>query len=313
MSQPSQWTAEDIPDQAGKTIVVTGANSGLGYEASLQLAGKGAHVVLACRNSDKAGAALRGIRAAYPQASVEAMDLDLANLASIRAFAGALLAKHSSLHVLCNNAGVMALPHRRTADGFEMQFGTNHLGHFALTGLLLERLLATPGARVVTQSSTFHRLGKMRFDDLNWEHGYSKWPAYGQSKLANLLFAYELQRRLEAKNASLSSVACHPGYASTNLQLAGPQAAESSLKERGWGLLNRIFAQSAAMGALPLLCAATSGDVRGGDYIGPDQFVETWGHPKKVRSNARSRDRTAATTLWTISEQLTGVSYGPLS
>lgn len=313
MPKQSKWTAEDMPDLSGKTVVVTGANSGLGYEASLQLAGKGAHVVLACRNSDKAGTALQAIRSAHPRASVEAMDLDLANLASIRAFADALLAKHDSLHVLCNNAGVMALPYGRTADGFERQLGTNHLGHFALTGLLLERLLATPGARVVTQSSTFHRVGKMRFDDLHWERGYRKWPAYGQSKLANLLFAYELQRRLEAKNANLMSVACHPGYAATNLQLAGPQAAESSLQERMWGVLNRIFAQSAAMGALPMLYAATSGDVRGGDYIGPDQLGESWGHPKKVSSNARSRDRAAAATLWDVSEKLTGVSYGALT
>jgi hypothetical protein len=304
-----KWTAEDIPDLSGKTIVVTGANSGLGYEASLQFAGRGAHVVLACRNSEKAGDALRAIRSAHPAASVEAMDLDLASLASIRAFADTLLARHASLHVLCNNAGVMALPHRRTADGFEMQFGTNHLGHFALTGLLLERLLATPGARVVTQSSTFHRMGKMRFDDLHWDRGYQKWLAYGQSKLANLLFAYELQRRLEARNASLLSLACHPGYAATNLQLAGPQAAESSFKERGWEILNRIFAQSAAMGALPMLYAATANDVQGGDYIGPDQFVETWGHPKKVRSNGRSRNRADAATLWDVSETLTGISY----
>jgi hypothetical protein len=194
-----------------------------------------------------------------------------------------------------------------------MQFGTNHLGHFALTGLLLQRLLATPGARVVTQSSTFHRMGKIRFDDLHWERGYQKWLAYGQSKLANLLFAYELQRRLEAKNATLLSVACHPGYAATNLQLAGPQAAQSSLGERSWGILNRIFAQSAAMGALPMLHAATSDDVRGGDYVGPDQLLETWGHPKKVRSNGRSRDRAAAATLWEVSEKLTGVAYNQLT
>jgi NAD(P)-dependent dehydrogenase (short-subunit alcohol dehydrogenase family) len=313
MPKSSKWNVEDIPDLSGKTIAVTGANSGLGYEASLQLAGKGAHVVLACRNPEKAGAALRSIRAAHPSASVEAMELDLASLASIRAFADALLAKHDSLHVLCNNAGVMALPQRRTADGFEMQFGTNHLGHFALTGLLLDRLLATPGARVVTQSSTFHRMGKMRFDDLQWERGYRKWLAYGQSKLANLLFAYELQRKLEAKKASLSSVACHPGYAATNLQLAGPQVAQSSLMEKVWGLSNRLFAQSAAMGALPLLYAATASDVGGGDYIGPDQMGESWGHPKKVRSNARSQNRADAATLWGVSEKLTGVSYNALA
>jgi hypothetical protein len=216
---------------------------------------------------------------------------------------------YPSLHVLCNNAGVMAIPHRKTADGFEMQLGTNHLGHFALTGLLLDRLLATPGARVVSVSSNAHKFGAMRWDDLQWERRYRKWFAYSQSKLANLLFAFELQRRLAAQGAGLISVGCHPGYAATNLQAAGPRMQGSSLGEGIMELANRLFAQSAAMGALPTLYAATAPDVKGGDYIGPDGLGEQWGYPKKVPSNARSRDADAQRRLWEISEQLTGVRY----
>ena len=305
----AKWTADDIPDLSGKTIIVTGGNSGIGYEASLQLAGKGAHVVLACRDPKKAQAAVARLRAAHPEAEVGEMALDLASLDSVRRFAGDFLSANRELHVLCNNAGVMALPYRRTADGFEMQIGTNHLGHFALTGLLLERLLATPGSRVVTVSSGAHRVGKIRFDDLQWEKGYRKWMAYGQSKLANLLFTYELQRRLEARAAGTLAVACHPGYAATNLQLAGPQMEGSSLMEWLSDVGNRLLAQSAAMGALPTLYAATAPDVRSGDYIGPDGPGEMWGHPRKVQSNARSRDRDAARRLWGVSEKLTGVKY----
>jgi hypothetical protein len=207
----------------------------------------------------------------------------------------------------------MALPYRQTADGFEMQFGTNHLGHFALTGLLLEPLLATPGARIVTVSSGFHRLGAIRFDDPQWQRGYRKWPAYGQSKLANLLFAYELQRRLDAAGAGVISVAAHPGYAATNLQTAGPRMQGSSLLERLSSLGNSLLAQSAAMGALPQLYAATAPGVRGGEYYGPDGVGEMWGHPTLVESNARSHDRDAATRLWALSERLTGVTYDALA
>jgi NAD(P)-dependent dehydrogenase (short-subunit alcohol dehydrogenase family) len=305
----SRWTADQIPDLSGKTIIVTGGNSGIGYEAARQLARKRALVVLACRDLDKAQAAIDGIRSADVGANVEAMALDLASLASVRTFADAFRARHQQLHVLCNNAGVMALPYRKTADGFEMQFGTNHLGHFALTGLLIDRLLATPGARVVTVSSGAHRMGKIRFEDLHWERGYRKWLAYGQSKLANLLFTYELQRRLDAAGAKVLSVACHPGYAATNLQLAGPRMAGSSLMESVSDMANRVFAQNAAMGALPTLYAATAADVGPGDYIGPDSLGELWGHPRKVSSNARSRDRAAAQRLWDISERITGVTY----
>jgi NAD(P)-dependent dehydrogenase (short-subunit alcohol dehydrogenase family) len=305
----SGWTAEDIPDLSGKTVIVTGGNSGIGYEAALALARKGAHVVLACRDAQKAQAAADAIRAAAPAAAVEVMALDLASLASIRSFADTFHARHPQLHILCNNAGVMALPYRKTADGFEMQIGTNHLGHFALTGLLLDRLLASAGARVVNVSSGAHRMGKIRFDDLHWERGYRKWMAYGQSKLANLLFTYELQRRLETSGAKTISVAAHPGYAATNLQFVGPRMAQSSLMESVSAFGNRWFSQSAAMGALPTVYAATAPDVHGADYIGPDGLAEMKGHPTKVRSNAASHDRDTALRLWELSERLTGVQY----
>ena len=309
MSDGKKWSAEDLPDLSGKTIVVTGGNSGIGYEAAIQFARRQARVVLACRNMDKAHAAAERITALAPGASVEAMALDLSSLASVRGFADAFKARNRMLHVLCNNAGVMAIPYSRTTDGFEMQFGTNHLGHFALTGLLLDRLLAADGARVVTVSSGAHKMGQIHFDDLKLEHGYGKWRAYGQSKLANLLFAYELQRRIEAAGAKLISVACHPGYAATNLQAMGPRMSGSAMMETMMGLANRLFAQSAAMGALPTLYAATAPELRGGEYIGPDGLGEMWGHPVKVNSNAASHDTAAAARLWQISEQLTNVRY----
>ena len=313
MQNIAKWTPDNLPDLSGKTILVTGGNSGIGYEAAQQLARKGAHVVLGCRDMEKARAAIASITGEYRQASLDALPLDLASLESIRSFAAAFLARHNALDILCNNAGVMALPYRKTADGFEMQLGTNHLGHFALTGRLLETLLATRGARVVNVSSGAHRFGSIRFDDLQWERGYRKWAAYGQSKLANLLFTYELQRRLGAAGANVISVACHPGYAATNLQAAGPRMAGSTWMESLSEFGNRVAAQSAAMGALPTLYAATSADVHGGDYIGPDGLGELWGHPKKVQSNSRSRDTAVAAKLWEVSEQLTGVSYAALA
>jgi NAD(P)-dependent dehydrogenase (short-subunit alcohol dehydrogenase family) len=303
------WTEADIPDLSGKTIIVTGGNSGIGYEASLQLAAKGARVVLACRDQGKANTAANAIRAAHPNATVDVMSLDLASLASVRAFAEAFHAQHGRLDILCNNAGVMALPYRKTADGFEMQLGTNHLGHFALTGQLLDLLRGAAGARVVNVSSGAHRAGWMRFKDLQWQHGYRKWLAYGQSKLANLLFTYELQRRLAAANVPVISVACHPGYAATNLQAAGPRMAGSTFMEQVTQLGNRLFAQNAALGALPTLYAATAADVHGGDYIGPDGVGEMHGHPRKVESNGRSHDPETARRLWDVSEELTGIRY----
>jgi len=309
MPDKRAWTADDMPDLSGKTIVITGGNSGIGYEAALEFARKRAEVILACRDLGKARTAADRISASSPGAKVGVMELDLSNLASVRGFADAFHLEHSALHVLCNNAGVMAIPYRLTVDGFETQFGTNHLGHFALTGLLLDRLLATEGARVVNVSSGAHRMANIRFDDLQWRNGYGKWRAYGQSKLANLLFTFELQRRADAAGAKLLSVACHPGYAATNLQAAGPRMAGSSMLEYVFSVSNSLFAQSAAMGALPTEYAAVAPDVHGGDYIGPDGIGEMWGHPVKVGCSAAARDTAAAARLWEVSEQLTNVHY----
>ena len=308
-TETNGWTAAQMPRLDGKVVVVTGANSGLGCAAARGFARAGAHVVLACRSERNAGEAIAAIRAEDARASLSFLPLDLASLASVRAFAAAFRAAHDRLDVLVNNAGVMALPYRKTADGFEMQFGTNHLGHFALTGLLLDRLARAAPSRVVTVSSLVHHLGWIRFDDLQWERGYQKWLAYGQSKLASLLFSYELERRLEARGLPVSSVACHPGFSATNLQLAGARMTRSPLAEALWSRWNGLAAQPAEMGALPTLYAATAPYVRGGDFIGPDGLFEWRGHPKKVSSNARSRDPELARRLWEVSERLTGVRY----
>jgi NAD(P)-dependent dehydrogenase (short-subunit alcohol dehydrogenase family) len=307
-----RWTAEDVPDLTGRLCVVTGGNSGLGLETARGLARRGATVVIACRDPGRARVALDDLRESAPAAEIDAMPLDLASLASIRAFAEAFLARHPRLDVLCNNAGVMALPYRETADGFEMQLGTNHLGHFALTGLLLPALLAAPGARVVNVSSSAHRAGRMRFDDLHGKRGYRKWPAYAQSKLANLLFTHELARRAAARGLDLTVAASHPGYAATNLQAASPRMSGSALGVRIMELGNRLFAQSAAMGALPTLYAATAPDVQSGDYFGPGGFIELWGHPTRVQPIRRARDPEAAERLWRVSEELTGVRFSAL-
>ena len=303
------WTQRDVPDQSGRIAVVTGANSGIGLEAVKVLARSGAHVVMACRDPRRAAEAVAEVSTAQPGARLEVMPLDLASLASVRDFAKALRDRHGRLDLLINNAGVMAIPRRTTADGFEMQLGTNHLGHFALTGLLLDRLAAAPGARVVTQSSTAHKAGRMRFDDLHSERSYQRWIAYAQSKLANLLFAFELARRLAASGRGVVSAACHPGYSATNLQFVGPRMDGSRFAEGVMAFGNRLFSQPADMGALPTLYAATAPDVRGGDYFGPDRFFETWGHPTKVGSSRASQDLDSARRLWEVSEQLTGVRY----
>jgi NAD(P)-dependent dehydrogenase (short-subunit alcohol dehydrogenase family) len=301
----SNWTAEDIPDQHGRTAIVTGANSGLGRIVARELAGHGAAVIIASRDDAKGAEAARGIALTFPSSTVEVAQLDLANLSSIRAFADRIRAGHDHIDLLINNAGVMAAPYRRTADGFELQFGTNHLGHFALTGLLLPLLYGRPDARVVTVSSNNHKNAQMRFDDLQGERRYSRWGAYGQSKLANLLFAFELDRRLKAAGWKLISVAAHPGYSATNLQLSGPP-----LQERlAMRISNRLFAQSAEMGALPLLYAATAPDVKGGSYVGPDGAREMRGYPVLVQASARAYDEEAARRLWDSSERLTEVRY----
>lgn len=309
MSSGTRWTAKDIPSQAGRVAVVTGGNSGIGYEAAKALALAGATVVLACRDAGKGEAAAESIRAEGDGVNVELSSLDLASLVSVREFAQAFAQRHPALHVLVNNAGVMAIPRRTTAEGFEMQLGTNHLGHFALTGLLLERLLVTEGARVVNVSSLGHRRGQIDFDDLQAERGYGRWRAYYQSKLANLLFTYELQRRLEASASACVSVGCHPGFTATNLQLVGPRMDGSRLMTAVWAGFNRFLAQDAGRGALPTLYAATAVDVKGGDYIGPGGFQETRGYPRKVESSALSHDRELARRLWEISETLTDARY----
>jgi len=301
----SKWTTENMPNLLDRTVIVTGANSGLGYEASKALAQKQATVILACRNLKKGEAAQQKILRELPQATLRLMKLDLSSLESIRAFTDAFKRDYQTLDILINNAGVMALPRRTTADGFEMQFGTNHLGHFALTGLLLALLQATPDSRVVTVSSSLHRNGRLNFDDLQGEKSYSRWQAYSNSKIANLYFAYELQRRLAKAGSSTISVAAHPGYAATNLQ-----SSDKSLIER-WAMFwsNLLFAQSAKMGALPELYAAVSPDVAGGDYIGPGGFNEMRGYPTKVRSSSLSYDEGIAAKLWQVSETLTDVHY----
>ncbi len=310
----SKWTTASLPDLSGRIAVVTGANSGLGLETARALAGAGARVILACRDAGRGAGALDRIRDTHPDAEAEVRPLDLASLASIRDFAQRFADGYDRLDLLCNNAGVMALPQRETVDGFEMQLGTNHLGHFALTGLLLDRLRAAgAGARVVTVSSTMHRAGRIDFDDLQLRRRYSPWGAYGQSKLANLLFAYELGRRLDAAGWSLVSLAAHPGYAATELQATGPRMSGSRGMERLMEWANRHFAQSAEMGAWPTLRAATSPDAKSGEYIGPGGFMEMWGEPVPVRSNRRSHDRDAARRLWDASVTLTGVDYAALS
>jgi NAD(P)-dependent dehydrogenase (short-subunit alcohol dehydrogenase family) len=289
----SKWTASDLPTLDGRTFVVTGANSGLGLVTARELGRAGARVVLAVRDTARGQEAARSITG-----TAEVRELDLASLDSIRAFADAW---DGPLDVLINNAGVMAVPERRTADGFEMQLGTNHLGHFALTNLLLDRV----GDRVVTVSSGAHRIGKIDLDDLNWERkGYKRWPAYGQSKLANLLFTSELQRRLEEAGSPLRAVAAHPGYAATKLQ----ERTESGLQNGLMKLGNRLLAQSDEMGALPSLYAATQ-DIPGGSFVGPDGFQEQRGHPELVGRSGRAQDADVARRLWEQSEQLTGISF----
>jgi NAD(P)-dependent dehydrogenase (short-subunit alcohol dehydrogenase family) len=288
---------------------VTGANSGLGFQTARQLAGHGARVVLACRSKVKAAAAAAQIAKASPGAAVEIIELDLGDLSSVRRFADSYHRNHPGLDVLVNNAGVMAVPKLSTADGNEAQFGTNHLGHFALTGLLLPALLARPGARVVTVSSRMAVIGRIQFDNLQGEAGYNQWLAYGQSKLANLLFAFELARRASGADLNLVSVAAHPGYAATNLQSTGPALRGSRLGVWAAGVGNRVLAQPATEGALPLLYGATATGIRGGEYYGPSQLFGMRGAPMRVRPPRAARDPELARRLWQVSEQLTDVHF----
>lgn len=302
------WTTDNMPDLTGKVIIVTGANSGIGFEAAKEFARKGAQTILACRSMDKAQAALDQIRAELPDATAEIMELDLASLTSVRQFALGFQAKYDRLDVLVNNAGIMMVPYGTTEDGFERQFGTNHLGHFALTGLLFDLLVNTPESRVVNVSSTGHRFGKLDFGNLLYDDGkgYSPTKAYGRSKLANLLFTYELQRRFEAASVQSIATAAHPGTSNTNLA--------SHLEDRWlFRLLRPLFetmTQNAAMGALPVIRAAVGAHVKGGEYYGPDGFMEQRGYPVKVQSSAASHNLADGRKLWQVSEQLTGVRFG---
>ncbi|OBK67532.1 short-chain dehydrogenase [Mycobacterium colombiense] len=300
----AKWTTADIPDQTGRVAVITGANTGLGYETALALADHGAHVVLAVRNLDKGKDAAARITAESPHADVALAELDLTSLASVRTAAEQLRSAHDRIDLLINNAGVMYTPKSNTKDGFELQFGTNHLGHFAFTGLLLDRLLPVAGSRIVTVSSVGHRiLADIHFDDLQWERRYNRVAAYGQAKLANLLFTYELQRRL-APHGTTIAAAAHPGMSDTELMRNMPAPLVGA-----FGRIAPLVAQNPAMGALPTLRAATDPAVLGGQYYGPDGLGQTRGYPKIVGSSAKSHDADRQRRLWAISEELTGVVY----
>jgi NAD(P)-dependent dehydrogenase (short-subunit alcohol dehydrogenase family) len=290
--------------------VVTGANSGLGYETSLALARSGALVVLACRDKAKGEEAAERISKAFPTVRLGLQQLDLASLSSVRQFAERFSSAHGVLDILVNNAGVMAIPRRETEDGFEMQFGTNHLGHFALTGLLLDALVAKPGSRVLNVSSEVAMIGRVNFDDLQGDRRYWKWGAYAQSKLANQLFTLELDRR--ASNKGLVSVAAHPGYSATNLQGVGPRMSGSTLMQRITELENALFSQTAEMGALPILYGVTAPGVRSGQYFGPDGPFALHGYPKQVSFVHAAKNPRTAGRLWEISEELTGVRFEAL-
>ena len=295
-----KWDSRDVPDQKGRVAIITGSSSGIGYETARVLASKNATVVIAVRNLEKGESALKKIKSTFPEANARIMELDLAELDSVHKFAEGFRKNFSQLDLLINNAGVMMPPYSKTADGFELQFGTNHLGHFALTGLLLDLILKTENSRIVTVSSSGHRSGKIDFDDLNWEkRKYKKLGTYADSKLANLYFTYMLQEKLETRGLRTIAVASHPGWTGTELQ-------------RHVGLfkfLNRFFSQSIDMGALPTLYAATAPDVKGSDYYGPSGWKEMKGYSKKVDSNELSHDKDIAKKLWDISEELTKVRF----
>ncbi len=296
----SNWTAENIPNQKPRVAIVTGSSSGIGFEAARVLAGKGATVVIAVRNLEKGKAAAEKIDAEFKDADLHILELDLANLESVKEFAGNFNEEYSRLDLLINNAGVMIPPYSKTKDGFELQFGTNHLGHFALTGRLLDLLIATANSRIVNVSSGAHRYGNLNFDDLNWEkRKYKQWTAYGDSKIANLYFTFELDRKLKESNIGVLTTAAHPGYTATDLQ-----------RNMGFAtILNGLFAQSIEMGTLPTLRAAFDDAAKGGEFYGPDGLMGMRGFPIKVESNDLSQDQEIALKLWEVSEELTGLEF----
>lgn len=310
-THPKHWSVEDIPDQRGRVAIVTGANSGIGYHCSVELARHGARVVLACRDEGRGRDAVERLVQDVPDATVDLSLLDLSDLESVARFADEFLERNERLGLLVNNAGVMAVPQRRTtAQGFELQFGTNHLGHFALTARLLRAFVDVPGARVVTVSSLNHWVGRLRLDDLNAERRYDRWAAYNQSKLANVLFFRELDRRLRAARSPAISVGAHPGYTATNLQTSGPRMGHTPLFARILPTVTHLTAQSARAGAWPLLYAATVPDVEGGEYVGPSRLLaEVRGTPGPAIVSPKGRDAELARALWERSEELTGVTF----
>jgi NAD(P)-dependent dehydrogenase (short-subunit alcohol dehydrogenase family) len=301
MDRTNKWNAGNIPEQQGKVVIVTGSSSGIGFQDAKVLAEKNAEVIIAVRNEGKADKAAEKIRAAYKNARISVMMLDLAGLNSIRKFTEEFKQKYSRLDILINNAGVMVPPYSKTKDGFELQFGTNHLGPFALTGLLFDLLKNTGNSRIISVSSNAHKFGNINFEDLSWEkRKYSPWRAYGDSKLANLYFIYELKRKIEEAKLNIKTASAHPGWTSTELQ-----------RHSGFivNILDKVYAQSIEMGSLPTLYAATAGDVENGDYYGPCGWGEWRGYPKKVESNKLSHNIDIAKKLWEVSEKLTGISY----
>ncbi len=294
------WNAANIPSQKGRVVIVTGSSSGIGYETARVFANKQASVILAVRNLDKGNKALAKIRQQHPDGDIKVMELDLANLASVQNFTANFKENYSRLDLLINNAGVMIPPYTKTADSFELQFGTNHLGHFALTGQLLSSLINTEGSRIVNVSSGAHNIGNLDFDDLAWEkRSYAPWKAYGDSKLANLYFTYELDRQFKAHGFNTLVTASHPGWTATELQRTS----------RVIQFLNGYFAQDISMGALPTLRAAIDPELKGAEYFGPQGFMEVRGYPVQVTSNELSQDQAIAKKLWEVSTELTGVKF----
>jgi NAD(P)-dependent dehydrogenase (short-subunit alcohol dehydrogenase family) len=303
------WSTADIGDLTGRVALVTGANSGIGYETTRSLAEHGAHVILACRDDEKARRARDKLESDLERSSLELLHLNLADLVSVRRAADEVLAEHARLDILVNNAGVMGTPYRQTADGFELQMATNHLGHFALTGLLLDRIVTTARSRIVTVSSHLHRMGQLRLDDVAGTTFHSTWVSYGTSKLANLLFVAELSRRLQAAGLPTLAVAAHPGWTRSNLAASGAALGNSRVRRKLGRVAGSVLGQSAAGGALPVLCAATSSAVGPGQFIGPAHLFGFYGPPKVARPSRRARDTEAAVALWEASEELTAVRY----
>lgn len=304
-----KWTYNDIPSQEGRLAIVTGANSGLGYYTAKGLAGKGCEVIMACRNARKASDAKKSLLKEKPELKLEVMELDLADLDSVRSFAVKFREKYNKLDLLINNAGLMAIPRRMTKDGFEMQFGVNHLGHFALTSHLFDLLKATDGSRIVNVSSAAHKMGKIRFEDINWEKSYQKWSAYGMSKLANIHFTYELADRISSAAMDVKVLAAHPGYSDSSLIEKGAEMNGRKIMVKAGKFANRIFAQSTAMGALPTLYAATSPDAQHLGYYGPGGMGEMRGYPQRVYPSSKKLSKDVQEQLWDLSESMTGIKF----